>query len=52
MELKGRSKNETQKCEVDEIKEIQKWSRKFKNILIPVSNIFPHPFSTKNVVVK
>ncbi len=45
------SKNE-QKCEEDEIKGIQKWSRKFRNILVLVHNILPHPFSAKDVVVK
>ncbi len=52
MELEGRSKNETQKCEEDEIKGIQKWSRKFRDILMLVPNTFPHPFSAKDVVVK
>ncbi len=52
MELEGWSKNGTQKCEEDEIKGIQKWSRKFRDILVPVPNIFPHPFSAKDVVVK
>ena len=52
MELEGRSKNGTQKCEEDEIKGIQKWSRKFRDILVLVPNIFPHPFSAKDVVVK
>ena len=51
MELEGRSKNGTQKCE-DEIKGIQKWSRKFRDILVPVPNILPHPFFAKDVVVK
>ena len=52
MELKGWFKNGTQKCEEDEIKRIQKWSRKFRDILVPVPNIFSYPFSTKDVVVK
>ncbi len=52
LELEGRSKNETQKCEEDEIKGIQKWSRKFRDILMLVPNTFPHPFSAKDVVVK
>ncbi len=41
LELEGRSKNETQKCEEDEIKGIQKWSRKFREILVLVYKMFP-----------
>ncbi len=51
-ELEEGSKNGTQKGEEDEIKEIQKWSRKFRDILMLVHNILPHPFSAKDVVVK
>ncbi len=52
MELEGRSKNGTQKGVEDEIKGIQKLSRKCRDILVPVPNIFPHPFFAKDVVVK
>ncbi len=52
IELEGRSKNGTRKCEEDEIKGIQKWSRKCRDILVLVPNIFPHPFSAKDIVVK
>ena len=41
MELKGWSKNGTQKCEEDEIKGIQKWSRDFRDILVLVYTMFP-----------
>ena len=40
MELEGRFKNGTQKCEEDEIKGIQKWSRNFRDILVLVYIIF------------
>lgn len=33
MELEGRPRNGTQKCEEDETKGIQKWSRKFRDTL-------------------
>ena len=49
MELEGRSKNGTQKGEEDEMKRIQKWSRKCRVILMVVTKIFPHPFSAKDV---
>ena len=52
IELEGLSKKRTQKCEEDKMKGIQKWSRKFRNILMLVHNILPHPFSAKDVVVK
>ena len=52
MELEGWSKKGTQKYEEDEMKGIQKWSRKCRNILVLVHNIIPHPFSAKDVVVK
>lgn len=41
MELEGRFKNGTQKCEEDEIKGIQKWSRNFRDILVLVYTMFP-----------
>ena len=41
MELEGRSKNGTQKCEEDEMKGIQKWSRNFRDILVLVYTMFP-----------
>ena len=41
--LEKGSKNRTRET-------IQKWNRKFKNILILVFNIFLRPFSVKNVV--
>lgn len=41
MELEGRSKNGTQKGEEDEMKRIQKWSRKCRVILMVVTKIFP-----------
>ena len=31
-------------------KGIQKWSRKFRDILVLVFNMFPRPFSAKGVV--
>jgi len=37
LELGGRSKMEAPKSEEDEIKEIQRWSRKFRSILVLVS---------------
>ncbi len=49
MELEGRFKNGTQKGEEDEMKRIQKWSRKCRVILIVVTKIFPYPFSAKDV---
>lgn len=50
MELEGWSKNGTQKCEEDEIKGSKKWSRKFRDILVLVFNMFPRPFPAKDVV--
>lgn len=41
MELQGRSKKGAQKCEEDEIKGIQKWSRKYRNILMVVTKTIP-----------
>ena len=49
MERKGRSKNGTQKCEEDEMKGIQKWSRKFRDISVHISKILPHAFSAEDV---
>ena len=50
MELEGRSKMGVQKCEEDKIKGVQKWSRKFRDILVLVFNMFVRPFSAKDVV--
>ena len=47
MELEGRSKNGVQKCEEDKIKGVQKWSRKVRNMLMLVFQMFPRPFSAK-----
>ena len=44
-----RSKNGTQKCEEDEIKGIQNWSRKFRDILVLISKMFPHPLSGRRI---
>ena len=41
MELEGRSKNGTQKCEEDEIKGIQRWNRKFGDIWVLIYTMFP-----------
>ena len=40
MELERRSKNGTQKCKEDEIKGVQKWSRRSRDLLILVFKVF------------
>ena len=49
-ELEGWSKNRTQKCDEDEIKGVQKWSRRSRDILILVFKVFSRSFSPKEVV--
>ena len=49
MELEGRFKDGTQKCEEDEIKGIQKWSRKFQSYIGARLYNVPHRFSAKVV---
>ena len=50
MELEGRSKIGTQKCEEDEIKGVQKWSRGSRDMLMLVLKVFSRSFSAKEVV--
>ena len=47
MELEVRSKSGTRKCEEDEIKRVQKWSRKSRNIVVRGFQMFPRPFPAK-----
>ena len=50
MELEGRFKNGVQKCEEDEIKGIQKWSWRSRDMLMLVLKVFSRSFSAKEVV--
>ena len=50
MELEKRSKKRRQECEEEEIKGVQKWSRRFRDMSILVFTVFPCWLSAKEIV--